>query len=166
MSRTWGRAISYTLVIAAQVAAGCSVSNSPVTAPASQLDETVFACSVEPILARQCSYNACHGQDLTALRVYTPGKLRAMPPGGTSTPMIAALTQGENDGNFHVRGGVRMHGITSVDRQLPSLREATAGERWRVRAGQGVRGSGSGSGDPQYVAIQTWPLSGNGAACP
>ena len=75
------RAMSRLGLAAVMAVAACTDAvNEPAVDPATKLNETVFRCNVEPILARQCSYNACHGQEGTALRVYTPGKLRATPP--------------------------------------------------------------------------------------
>lgn len=71
---------------------GCTdVSNEAVANPAAKLDEAVFRCNVQPILARQCSYNACHGNPGSALRVYSPGKLRATTPANIDEA-IAPLT--------------------------------------------------------------------------
>ena len=138
----------------------CSgVQNEPVSDPASQLDETVFRCNVEPILVRQCSYNACHGIAGAAFRVYSPGKLRAM-PANTIDELIAPLTTGEEHANFEVASGFSF-GLTNVAddfllrKPLPSIDggyEHKGGAIW------------SGPNDPQYVAILTW-LSGTGR-CP
>src|SRR5215471_4834612 len=83
----------------------CSaVGNQPAPDPAAGLSETVFRCKVEPILARQCSYNACHGNPGSALRVYTPGKLRAA-PAATIDDAIAPLTEAEQHANFESAAG-------------------------------------------------------------
>jgi hypothetical protein len=80
------------------------VTNDTRTDPSTTLDEHVFRCNVEPILAKQCSYNACHGvaganRQGAALRVYTPGKLRATPP-ATLDEGIMPLTTAERHDNF------------------------------------------------------------------
>jgi len=86
-------------------ALGCTtVQNGPLADPAKALDEPVFRCSVEPILARQCSYNGCHGNPGSALRVYSPGKLRASPPIDIDGA-IAALTDAEHHANFESAAG-------------------------------------------------------------
>jgi hypothetical protein len=154
MSRTWGCAICPIVAVAV---ASCSVTNATVSSPATTLDETVFACSVEPILARQCSYNACHGQALTALRVYTPGKLRATPPPDLDTA-IMPLTQAEHDANFQSAAGFS-YGITSVDDNFLLRKPLPADNGGFEHKGGAIY---AGTTDPQYVAIRTW-LSGNGS---
>ena len=68
------------LAIAMSVSACNAITNERVADPAAALSEPVFRCNVEPILVRQCSYTACHGIAGAALRVYSPGKLRAASP--------------------------------------------------------------------------------------
>ncbi|HEY4243220.1 MAG TPA: hypothetical protein VGM88_25585 [Kofleriaceae bacterium] len=80
--------------------AGCStVANAPAPDPTAALSEPVFHCRVEPILVKQCSYVACHGNAGAALRVYSPGKLRAT-PAATLDDQIAPLTADEDHANF------------------------------------------------------------------
>ena len=86
------------------------VANEAVENPASTLDETVFRCNVEPILARQCSYTACHGNPGSPLRVYSPGKLRANPP-ATIDEAIAPLSEAERHANFESAAGFK-YGVT------------------------------------------------------
>jgi hypothetical protein len=150
------------LAIALLVA--CSdVENAPAADPTKSLDETVFRCSVEPILVRQCSYNACHGIALTdgaALRVYSPGKLRAMQSPNIDTA-IAVLTEMEHHANFQSAAGFSF-GTTNVDdnwllrKPLPSPAggyEHKGGAIWRD------------TNDAQYSAIRSW-LSGTGKCTP
>lgn len=63
------------------------------------VDYNAFVCDVMPILVRRCSYLACHGDAAHALRVYSPGKLRAGDP-TTRDARDAKLTQAEIDANF------------------------------------------------------------------
>lgn len=150
--------------IAMAVAAGAcsSVVNEPAPDPAATLNETVFKCNVEPILVRQCSYNACHGiaptpglDSGTAFRVYSPGKLRAVPPKSTDEA-TAVLTAAEEHANFESAAGLGFD--TAID------------DHWLLRkalpsAAGGFEHKGgaifSGTTDPQYVAIHDW-LSGKG----
>lgn len=138
------------------IAACSGVQNEPAPDPASQLDESVFRCNVEPILVRQCSYNACHGIAGAAFRVYSPGKLRAT-MSNTIDDLIAPLTDAEQHANFEIASGFSF-GLTNVTddfllrKPLPSIDggyEHKGGAIW------------SGPSDPQYVAILTW-LSGTG----
>ena len=55
-----------------------TVENGPIPDPTTGLDETAFRAKVEPILVKQCSYNACHGNTGSALRIYAPGTLRQL----------------------------------------------------------------------------------------
>jgi hypothetical protein len=141
------------------LAACSSVDNAAVTDPALALSEQVFRCKVEPILIRQCSYNACHGIAGTALRVYSPGKLRAS-PAGTIDELIAALTDAEHHANFESAAGFSF-GLTSVDDNF-LLRKPLA-----PRAGGYEHAGGAiftSAADMQYQTIRTW-LAGQGA-CP
>jgi hypothetical protein len=140
--------------------AGCAVeSNSPAPDPSSTLDETVFRCAVEPILARQCSYSGCHGIAGTALRVYTPGKLRAQ-PAATIDDLIAPLTTEEEHANFTSASGFAF-GVTSTDDNFLLRKPLPAADGGFEHKGGAIY---SGTNDPQYQAISAW-LNGNGA-CP
>src|SRR5271154_2583428 len=100
--------------LAAIVFAACTgVPNAPAPDPAASLNETVFECNVQPILVRQCSYTACHGIAGTALRVYSPGKLRATPAANIDA-LIAPLTMDEQHANFESAAAFAFD-TTSVD---------------------------------------------------
>src|SRR5512143_2771460 len=148
MFRAWGLAIA--------LCACTEVSNEPVASPASTLDEKVFRCNVEPILARQCSYNGCHGQAGSPLRVYTPGKLRATKP-ATIDEAIAALTDAEHHANFLSAAGFAF-GLAKVEdnyllrKPLPPTQGGYAHEGGAIFTGPG---------DPQFGAIYAW-LQGQG----
>src|SRR5262245_31472015 len=60
-----------------------SVEQAPAPSAVAQLDRGVFDRCIAPILIRNCSFNACHGNEGFALRVYSVGKLRA--PGTPNT---------------------------------------------------------------------------------
>ena len=141
--------------IAAIVIGGCTtVQNGPLTDPATGLDEAVFRCNVEPILARQCSYNGCHGNAGSALRVYSPGKLRAI-PATTLDDAILPLTTAERHANFESAAGFST--LAPGDNFL--LRKplaASAGGFEHV--GGAIFPSIT---DPQYIAISAW-LTGRG----
>ena len=110
----------------------CSVEQQQsVPQPPAQLDETVFACTVEPILARQCSYNACHGQANSPLRVYSPGKLRAATPANIDDAS-AVLTRRRAARELPVGGRVRVR-HRRRRRQLPAAQTAARDVR-RLRA--------------------------------
>src|SRR5579863_10047259 len=104
--------------------------NAPAPDPAASLSETVFDCNVQPILIRQCSYNACHGIAGTTgtgapLRVYSPGKLRATQAMNIDQ-LIAPLTTDEQHANFESASAFAWD-LASVDdnwllrKPLPSI---------------------------------------------
>jgi len=148
-----GNAVRYACVL---VLAACnSVTNGPATDPTTSVDETVFRCNVQPVLVRQCSYNACHGNAGSPFRVYSPGKLRASPPANIDDA-IAVLTDAEQHANFTSAAGFLFD--VSVDddwllrKPLPAALggyEHKGGAIW------------TGTSDPQYVAVHDW-LAGTG----
>ncbi|MDB4957413.1 MAG: hypothetical protein JWO36_4982 [Myxococcales bacterium] len=135
------------------------VGNEGAPSPATTLNETVFRCRVEPILARQCSFNACHGNPGSPLRIYTPGKLRAATPANIDDA-IAALTEAEQHANFVSAAGFNF-GLTSVDDNWLLRKPLPAREGGYEHKGGAIYTGGS---DPQYVAIRLW-LTGMGT-CP
>ncbi len=142
--------------------AACNtVDNPSVPSPATKLDETVFKCSVEPILAKQCSYNACHGLQRdnvqSALRVYTPGKLRATPPKNIDES-TAKLTADEEHANFLSAAGFAFDVADVTDNFL--LRKPLPAAVGGYEHKGGVIWTG-GPGDPQYMTIKAW-LTGTG----
>ncbi len=137
----------------AVLAAGCStVENGPAADPAKALDETVFRCNVEPILARQCSYSACHGNAGSALRVYTPGKLRATPAADIDA-MIAPLTDAEHHANFLSAAGFAFGG--DVDHNFLLRKPLASAEGGYEHKGGVIFPT---QNDPQYQAIAAWLL--------
>jgi hypothetical protein len=139
--------------------AACSeVQNGPADVPASSLSETVFRCNVEPILARQCSYNACHGIAGAAFRVYTPGKLRAT-MAMTIDDLIAPLTDAEHHANFLSASGFNF-GLASVDDNFLLRKPLPAASGGYEHKGGAIWSGGT--SDAQYVAIRAW-LTGTGA---
>lgn len=146
------------LLLGAALVAACSgVDNPPVDDPSVGLDEAVFRCSVEPVLVRQCSYNACHGLPLAALRVYSPGKLRETTP-GTLDAQTAALTESEHHANFLSASGFAFGG-TAVDDNFLLRKPLPAAVGGFEHKGGAIY---SGTGDGQYKAIHAW-LDGTGA---
>ena len=139
-----------------------TVTNQTAPDPAAALNETVFQCNVEPILARQCSYTACHGtsaNDGSALRVYTPGKLRAMPAANIDA-LIAPLTDAEQHANFESASAFAF-GPTAPDDNWLLRKPLPSTYGGYEHFGGAIY---SDPNDPQYVAIRAW-LAGTGA-CP
>jgi hypothetical protein len=149
---------------AAALALACAiactnVANQPAADPSTALDETVFRCNVEPILAKQCSYSACHGLADAALRVYSPGKLRATQPTDIDSA-AAPLTDAEHHANFQSASGFAFSAATVDDNFL--LRKPLPAQAGGYEHEGGAIWNGK--ADPQYVAIRAW-LAGTGA-CP
>jgi len=144
--------------LAVIASSGCTtVANEPLADPAKQLDEGVFKCNVEPILVRQCSYNGCHGNANSALRVYSPGKLRATKPADIDAA-IAPLTDAERHANFESASGFAS--LAAADNFL--LRKPLdASKGGFEHAGGAIFPTPT---DPQYQAILVW-LLGKGV-CP
>src|ERR1700709_998762 len=94
-----------------------TVANEPAPHPPTGLNEMVFRCKAEPVLVAQCSYNACHGNAESALRVYSIGKLRATPP-ADSIAATAALTDAEHRANVLSPAGFSACGQLPADNWL------------------------------------------------
>jgi len=145
---TWGVRI-------ALLAGACSVvQNEPVADPAAALSEPVFRCNVEPILVKQCSYSACHGIAGAALRVYSPGKLRATQPADIDAA-IAPLTEAEHHSNFESAAGFAF-GVTAVDNNFLLRKPLPARDGGYEHAGGAIW---SGLGDPQLGAVRAWLIN-------
>lgn len=154
MFRSWGTALALC------AASACSpVGNAEVSDPAAGLDETVFKCSVEPVLAKYCSYSACHGIAGTALRVYTPGKLRAEPKANL-TDLVGPLTDAEHHANFESAAGFS-YGIATIEDSFLLRKPLPSSAGGYEHEGGAIY---SGTMDASYVAIHAW-LAGQGT-CP
>ena len=147
------------LACAAPAVACTVVENAPAPDAIAQLSEPVFRCSVEPILARDCSYVACHGNAGFALRVYTPGKLRAQPPANLDDA-IAPLTDAEHHANFQSAAAFTYGGVTPDDNFLLRKTIPSADGGYEHRGGVIF----TGADDPRAMAIRAW-LAGTGS-CP
>ena len=109
-------------------------------------------------MRRQCSYAACHGQAGTALRVYAPGGLRAMPP-ATLDEQNNPLTAAEEHANFTSASGFAVT-APNVDDNFLLKKPLPSSAGGFEHSGGAIY---SGTSDPQYMAIRAW-LSGTGTA--
>jgi hypothetical protein len=146
--------------IAAICLASCTLANQQVGDPAGSLNETVFKCSVEPILTKQCSFNACHGIAGAAFRVYSPGKLRATTPTDI-TGLIAPLTDPERHANFESASGFSFN-ITSVDDNFLLRKPLPAADGGYEHVGGAIYSGGT--NNTAFMTIRAW-LTGTGV-CP
>jgi hypothetical protein len=150
------------IALAAGLVACSPVSNDTSGDPALLLDEAVFRCNVQPVLAKYCSYNACHGIDKAegpALRVYTPGKLRADPPANYAA-LIAPLTDPEQHANFESAAGFSWN-VTTVEDNFLLRKPLPSSYGGYEHQGGAIF---NGVADPNYAAIHDW-LAGKGK-CP
>jgi hypothetical protein len=147
-------------LVAALCLAGCTtVENAPAPAPTTGLDEAAFKAKVEPILVQHCSYNACHGNAGSALRVYAPGTLRLIAYPSIDEAM-AVLTPEEEHANFVNAAGFSATAPIVTDNWL--LRKPLPSNAGGFEHKGGVVYF-KGTDDPKYVAIYCW-LTG-GKAC-
>ena len=131
---------------------GCTtVANEAGPDPTTGLSETMFRCKVQPILIAQCSFNACHGNGQSALRVYSIGKLRATTP-ADSTAAIAALTESEQHANYTSAAGFAVFTDTPANNWL--LRKPLPPND----GGYEHKGGAiyTGPADPQYATVTQW----------
>lgn len=152
--------IALSLSLGTVLLGGCTtVANERVDDPTADLDRQRFACAVEPVLARDCSYTGCHGNARFPLRVYSVGKLRA---GSMDTleARLAELTDAERLANFRSAAGFSFGGVSPGDNLL--LRKALPAEDGGYEHLGGAIFTGP--DDPRAVAIHDWLAGGTG--CP
>lgn len=161
-----------TVVVLALISAGCGLAEPDhgieETAPAALLDYNRFVCGVQPVLIRRCSFSACHGNPLHALRIYSAGKLRLIPP-TTRDARDATLTADEIERNF-VSAAALSLAATADDRanavlsRLPLLQKPLAARfGGSEHAGVGifpVYPAATPEEDPEYGALIDW-IAGN-----
>lgn len=126
-----------------------------------QLDRATFDRCIAPIVIRNCSFNACHGNEGFALRVYSVGKLRFPGTDNTQEARTQPLTQAENDANYQsaiafTYGGPAADDNLLIRKPLP----AAAGGFEHV--GGAIF---SGTDDPCVQQLRAW-LSGISTECP
>ena len=164
-----------TLALVAALSGACSaVSEGPAPDPTASLDQETFRCAVEPVLVRDCSFLACHGNPGLALRVYSIGKLRD--PGvadddidiATLAGRAQLLTAGaacgqksdEHHANFLSAAGLAFGGVAPEDNLLVRKPLPTEDGGYEHVGGAIF----TGTGDPRVVAIRDW-LAGKTRTC-
>jgi hypothetical protein len=154
-----GRAARACSLLIGMSTACTAIDNPPTAEPSAGLDEAVFRCRVEPVLARQCSYSACHGLAGTALRIYTPGKLRAAPAKDLDAA-IAPLTDAEHHANYLSAAGFHYDAADPLENLL--LRKTIPSNEGGYAHEGGVIFEST--ADAQWIVIHDW-LTGTGR-CP
>jgi hypothetical protein len=159
---------SFFVVLVVVAAAGCPGLDPShglnATPPDQFLDYNTYVCTVMPVLIRRCSYTACHGNELHALRVYSPGKLRL---GNPTTRMArdALLTGDEVELNFESASGIVLS-ATAAERNPPDVQKVLLlGKPLKAGAG-GAEHHGVGifpaypntdpNKDPEFQALLAW----------
>jgi hypothetical protein len=93
----------------------------PANQPDALLDYNDFVCNVQPVLIRRCSYLGCHGNPQHAMRLYSPGKLRAADD-GTRNGRDGMLSGIEVELNFQSASGLVLT-ATPAERAAPNLQK-------------------------------------------
>ncbi len=140
--------------------AGCTeISGGPAPGAIPVLDEVKFRCRVEPVLVRDCSYLACHGNSGFPLRIYSVGKLRA---GDSSTlaSRTAPITDAEHHANFLSAAAFAFGDVAPDDSLL--LRKPMPSEAGGYEHKGGA--TFTGPDDPRAVEIRRW-LAGQSPVC-
>jgi hypothetical protein len=140
------------------VVSGCTdVVSQPAAVPS--LDETKFHCHVEPLLIRDCSYLACHGNAGFPLRIYSVGKLRA---GDASTleARTAPLTDAERHANFLSAAAFAFGGVAPDDNLLLRKPMPTEAGGYEHLGGATF----TGPDDTRAAALRSW-LAGTSTVC-
>jgi hypothetical protein len=123
------------------------------------LDYDAFACRVEPIVVRDCSYLACHGNANFPFRVYSIGKLRAEVVDSLAT-LAAPLTPAERRANYESAVAFTYGSVSPDDNLLlrKVLPEQEGG--FAHKGGALFRGLR----DPRALTLRAW-LSGELTGC-
>jgi hypothetical protein len=151
------RAVVLSLAAVLGVSACTTVDNGPPLDPPPALDEARFRCAVEPILARDCSFMACHGLADSPLRVYSVGKLRAG-AAATLDERQVELTTAERHANF-VSAAAFAYAIESPDDSLLLRKVLPVSDGGSAHKGGAIFG---GPGDARTVAVRAWLAGGTG----
>jgi hypothetical protein len=139
---------------------GCTqVTQAPAPDAIPFLDEVKFRCRVEPILVRDCSYLACHGNAGFALRVYSIGKLRAG-DSATLEARTAPLSDAEEHANYLSAAAFAFAGVAPDDNLL--LRKPMPSESGGYEHMGGA--TFTGVDDPRVGTIRGW-LAGTLPVC-
>ena len=131
---------------------------------ADSLDYNYFVCNVQPVLARRCSYLACHGNPQHALRVYSPGKLR-LTDDGTRNGRDGLLTADEVNLNFQSAAGLVIT-ASPQDRAAPDVQRVLLLGKPLARREGGAEHHGVAifpvfpaqhiADDPEFIALVQW----------
>ena len=134
------------------------------------LDRTTFACTVEPVLERECSMPACHGAPSRRMTVLAPGRMRlagelakaiaAQSTNDREAGLNPALTEVEIDANFASARAMLLPDAAEASPLLNKPLSIQAGGVYHAPAGSVFATKQS----PGYVALLNWAKGE--AVCP
>ena len=151
--------------------AGCEVQAPERDLPWLSVD--FFRCEVQPVLIRECSAPACHGNQGRRMKVLAPGRMRMQAEflaalqgqgqGEAAAGHQPPLTQAETEYNLvQARGMIRPYASADDSPLLNRPLSIGAGGNYHAPDGD-VFASRL---DPGYVAISRWIEGVEGAKCP
>lgn len=154
------------------VTAGCETPEAgDVTA---DLDYNYFTCEVQPVIARECSFPACHGNWQRPFRVLSPGKMRiakeyeearlTFSKEGAKAGEYAPLTAAEKLFNYEQALGFVSNSQPEVNSQLLTRPLAfLAGGTFHGIYGEHplIGEIFANTQDPRCAAIQEWLAGAN-----
>ncbi len=134
------------------------------------VDRVTFACTVEPVLERECSMPACHGAPNRRMTVLAPGRMRlagelakaiaAQSADDREAGLHPALTEVEIDANFASARAMLLPGDPARSPLLDKPLAVDAGGVYHAPAGNVFASTQS----PGYVALLAWASAT--AVCP
>ena len=158
-------------VVAFAALAGCAMDNP--AQPLPQPSFNYFACAVQPVLDRECSFPGCHGNVRRGLQLLSPSRMRiaseyALARINTSQDDVDAgihppLTGVEVSFNYEqCRGYATQVAPHTPPPILDKPLAMAAGGVYHTVAGDVFKSQD----DPGYVAINAWLHGASGAECP
>lgn len=159
------------LVALAATLASCAIDNEP--APLPNLSRAAFACAIQPILARECSMPACHGNPKRRLQVLAAGRMRLAGEVAKARAMQTAadreagyyppLTELEISYNFAQARSMVVAGQPTAECPLLNRPLAVAsGGMYHVQGGDIF----SSPADAGYLILQAWVQGAGKELCP
>lgn len=166
-----GAAVACLCAVLTLTAGGCEVEAPERQLPWLSVD--FFRCEVQPVLVRECSAPACHGNQDRRMKVLAPGRMRladqfaaavqAMGETEVAAGHHPPLTQAETEFNLLQARGMIQPYAPAIESPLLN-RPLTVGAGGRYHAPDAdVFTSRL---DPGYLALSRWIEGAEGATCP
>ncbi len=146
---------AFAIFLVGGLATGCtsSVPNglSESAGPDQFLDYNQFVCAAQPVLIRNCSFLACHGDAHHAFRLYSLGKLRLGDAATRVERSTELLSVDEVEANFASTSGL-LYATTASDRQTGDLDRV-------LLLGQAMAARFGGSEHKGVAMFPEWPAA-------